>query len=96
MSYHIDLQGKIDENPRKIYQNSERKIDLNIIILPNKIRWMLFFLMICISILSNIDHGTIPAATVQIKIDLNISDTILGLFGSAVYAGTILGFYYHY
>jgi hypothetical protein len=37
------------------------------------------------------DHGTIPAATSEIKNDLNINDDILGIFGSLVYLGNLLG-----
>lgn len=82
---------KMEEDPRRIAQNSDKKVELNVILLSNKKRWILFLLMICSSMLSSIDHGTIPAATAQIRFDLEISNTILGLFGSAVYAGTILG-----
>ncbi len=37
------------------------------------------------------DHGTIPASTAEIKKDLDIGDGSLGVFGSLVYLGNILG-----
>lgn len=43
------------------------------------------------NILVNLDHGIIPAATKEIKLDLNISEIELGLLGSIVYGGLILG-----
>ena len=39
----------------------------------------------------NVDHGTVPAATEEIKKDLNINDEQLGLFGSLVYLGNMFG-----
>ena len=54
-------------------------------------RWILFFLFAIINLLMNFDHGTIPAATEQIRSFLNLSDSQLGLFGSFVFAGVIIG-----
>ncbi|EAR86984.1 MFS transporter (macronuclear) [Tetrahymena thermophila SB210] len=50
----------------------------------------LVFFIICLSnILLNIDHGVVPAATQQIKEDLNIGDSELGFLGSLVYFGIV-------
>ena len=43
------------------------------------------------NILMNIDHGTIPAATYKIITDLSINDQELGLFGSLVFVGNLIG-----
>jgi hypothetical protein len=39
----------------------------------------------------NFDHGIIPAATTALKEDLKISNVNLGLLGSLVYLGLVLG-----
>ena len=59
--------------------------------LPRLVRYTIFVLYIFLNILMNVDHGTVPAATNEIKTDLVINDEILGLFGSLVFVGTIIG-----
>ena len=59
--------------------------------LSRPIRYIIFGLYIILNILMNVDHGTIPAATSEIKNDLVINDEILGLFGSLVFVGVIIG-----
>ena len=39
----------------------------------------------------NIDHGIMPAAASTLRLDLNTSDTELGLLGSYVFLGLVLG-----
>lgn len=39
----------------------------------------------------NVDHGILPACTKEVKSDLNLDDANLGLLGSLVYAGLVLG-----
>jgi MFS family permease len=48
---------------------------------------LIFFLNVCI----NIDHGAIPAATTVLKRDLNMDNVALGIIGSLVYLGLVLG-----
>lgn len=59
--------------------------------LPKKERMKVFAVLTAMMILVNMDHGTIPAATTEIKRDMNISDTTLGAFGSLVFLGCFLG-----
>ena len=47
--------------------------------------------MVFTNLLINIDHGIIPAATVEIKGDLNLNNFDLGLLGSLVYLGLVIG-----
>jgi hypothetical protein len=54
-------------------------------------RYFMFFFIFLINLLVNMDHGTIPAATTEIMKSLDISEKILGIFGSLVYAGNIIG-----
>jgi hypothetical protein len=39
----------------------------------------------------NIDHGIIPAATTQLKEDLKMDNVDLGVLGSLVYLGLVMG-----
>ena len=41
-------------------------------------------------VLYNLDNGIVPAATEQIRTDLKIGDSEIGLFGSADYVGRII------
>ncbi|CAD8132967.1 unnamed protein product [Paramecium octaurelia] len=41
--------------------------------------------------LINFDHGIIPACTTDMKFDLGIDDIGLGLMGSSVYGGLVIG-----
>ena len=43
------------------------------------------------NVLINIDHGAIPAAVYEIKRDLGIGQTEIGLLGSLVYVGLTFG-----
>ncbi|KRX08858.1 Major facilitator superfamily domain, general substrate transporter [Pseudocohnilembus persalinus] len=52
---------------------------------------LIYAVILCTNVLVNFDHGIIPAATKQIKEDLNIDDVELGLLGSVVYAGLLGG-----
>lgn len=54
-------------------------------------RKMIFVLLFFINILINIDHGAIPAATTILKRDLSIDNVSLGIIGSLVYLGLVLG-----
>lgn len=54
-------------------------------------RYLLFSLIIGITLSVNMDHGTIPAATIEIQRDLVITEEELGLFGSLVYLGNLIG-----
>jgi predicted MFS family arabinose efflux permease len=54
-------------------------------------RWRIFVILMIINLFINMDHGTIPAATNEIKDDLNITNDTLGIFGSLVYLGSLIG-----
>jgi hypothetical protein len=61
------------------------------LILSRTTRWVLFYIFFIIQILMNMDHGTIPAATEDIRNDLKIDNKILGIFGSLVFLGNLIG-----
>jgi len=52
---------------------------------------LVFLLLWTISLLVNMDHGSVPAATGAIMEDFSLSKLQLGLLGSLVYVGLILG-----
>ena len=81
----------IEEESKQSRNLTKEKSQSNIFELNRKIRWFLFFLFAMLNLLMNFDHGTVPAATEQLKDYLNLSDSELGLFGSLVFIGVIIG-----
>jgi hypothetical protein len=51
----------------------------------------IYSILFACNLLINVDHGTIPAATVKLKTDLGIDNVALGLLGSLVFFGLTLG-----
>lgn len=43
------------------------------------------------NMLINFDHGVMPAAAIEMKRDLNLSNTEYGMLGSVVFIGLTLG-----
>lgn len=54
-------------------------------------RKIIFFLIFLINMIINFDHGMIPAATTTLKLNLNLNNFQLGIIGSLVYLGLVLG-----
>lgn len=54
-------------------------------------RKIIFLLIFFLNILINVDHGAIPAATTIMKRDLDLDNVSLGIMGSLVYFGLVLG-----
>lgn len=59
--------------------------------LSKRKRILLFFVLAMLNLIINMDHGTIPAASNEIKKDLQIDEAALGTFGSLVYFGNFVG-----
>jgi len=59
--------------------------------LPRSVRWFIFCILVLVTIMINMDHGTIPAATEEIKRSLDLGNDELGYFGSLVFFGNIIG-----
>lgn len=62
--------------------------------LSRNVRWFIFCVLVLVTIMINMDHGTIPAATEEIKFSLNLGDDDLGYFGSLVFLGNIIGIFF--
>ena len=54
-------------------------------------RKIIFFLIFIINVLINVDHGAIPAGTTELKKENNLDNVELGIIGSLVYLGLVLG-----
>lgn len=54
-------------------------------------RKIIFILIFIINILVNVDHGAIPAGTTTLKKENNLDNVELGIIGSLVYLGLVLG-----
>ena len=85
-----EKEDVIDENNNLNDQTIE-SIKSNSFIINRKIRWLIFSLFIVLNLLMNFDHGTVPAATEQLRNYLDLDDSELGLFGSLVFLGVIIG-----
>ena len=95
--------NKINEQNDKKEEKDEGDININIsekniesiksisYIINRKIRWIIFSIFIIINVFMNFFHGTVPAATEQLRSYLNLDDSDLGFFGSLVFIGVIFG-----
>ena len=91
LGYKDSYEG-LSKNPEELLVQTKTEIDgVQTIILHSKMRWMLFSLFLFMTTLVNVDHGIVPAATDDIEKDLKIGETQLGLFGSLVFLGNLIG-----
>lgn len=90
---YLDTYEEISKHQKKTRSKGDRKsLEHNReVVLSRKVRWFLFTIFIFLQILMNVDHGTFPAATDEIRTDLSINDDILGVFGSLVFLGNLVG-----
>jgi hypothetical protein len=54
---------------------------------------MVYLIMFFVNLVNNLDHGSIPAVTQDIKNDLNLNNKELGSLGSLVFFGLTIGRY---
>jgi sugar phosphate permease len=77
----------------KMAERLERKLiqaEFYKIYKPNVIT-IIFFTIFLSNVFINVDHGTLPGCSNQIKSDLEMNDFQFGLLGSIVYAGLTIG-----
>ena len=86
----INVKEKKDE-PKTADDSVIERIKTFSYVINRKVRWTIFLLFTIINLLMNFDHGTVPAATQQLRIYLELTDSELGLFGSLVFLGVIIG-----
>ena len=56
-----------------------------------KIIYAIFVLIFLSNVFINVDHGSLPGCSVEIKNDLDMNDFEFGVLGSVVYGGLTLG-----
>ena len=59
--------------------------------LERKKRVGIFVFIIIINVIANMDDGTLPAASNEIIRDIDISEEKVGLLGTLVYVGNLIG-----
>ena len=69
-----------------IVVNTNEKVNIK-----RRSRCLFFFFILTINLCVNLENGTIPAITTKIQEDLNVGEDVLGLFGSLLYVGNIIG-----
>ena len=79
--YHRSLSDSQDN----IIYDTSKKIEIS-----PKSRSFVFFLFLLSNIFISMDHGSIPASTNELRLITTMDQTI-GLFGSLVYVGNIIG-----
>jgi hypothetical protein len=84
-----------EEENHKEKKTSNISNKKNNLILSRNVRRFVFLILFLIQIMINMDHGTIPAATLEIKESFESGDDVLGLFGSLVFLGNILGIIFY-
>lgn len=56
---------------------------------------MLFGVIFLTNLMVNMDHGIFPASTEEVRKDIGIPNTELGIMGSIVYLGLVFGKHHH-
>ena len=83
--YLIEKKDEIEES-NKVQIRKEKPVRYQ-----RKTRYIVFTLFMIINLVMNMDHGVMPAVTKEMKKDLDIDPGMLGIFGSMVYFGNLLG-----
>jgi hypothetical protein len=76
--------GNINETFEEIKREEENRKSMTMCTLI----YLLFFVT---NLFANIDHGVMPAATVEMRRDLGIDSGMIGLLGGLVYLGLVAG-----
>jgi hypothetical protein len=88
---YLDSYDEIKKHKNSKSKVKQDNIKSKDVYLPRSVRWFLFVVFVILGLLMNIDHGTFPAATDEIRQDLEINDEKMGVFGSLVFFGNTLG-----
>lgn len=77
---------KIIEEKVEIEQEAPTLIHIS-----RKIRWIVFSVLCCVSILMGVDQGTLSSTTKELSVDVGMTDVQLGGLGGMIFLGTALG-----
>lgn len=72
-------------------QSGAPKEELSLSPYERKQVYIIYSNALFLNMLINLDHGIIPACTYELKRDLNIDDLFLGMLGSLVFLGLMVG-----
>lgn len=74
----------------KIEEETQQKLKEPITI-SRRIRWIIFFILISISVSTCLDQGTLSSTTSELSRDLKLNDRQLGGLGGMIFFGTAIG-----
>jgi hypothetical protein len=89
---NIKEKAILEDPKKKDFSEASEKEDKEIKITRSK-RCFLYLLFIFITLVVNMDHGVIPAATDVLGKDYDLSPFQIGLLGTFVYIGNFLGIF---
>ena len=81
----------LDSKPKKIMEEKEKENPSLPITLSRKMRWIVFALLIYISIVMELDQGVLSSTTDSLSKDMELNDNQLGGLGSMIFLGKALG-----
>lgn len=87
----IKQKEKLPQNEQPLITNTTAEMSYPKITLSRSLRWLIFCIFATITVSSSLDGGIIPAKTSDLIKDLNINNTLFGLFGSIDYFGRLFG-----
>lgn len=85
------MQEKNDTSINKNDINVEIEDKSEELTLPRGKRCWVFVFFVAMNIVCNMDNGFFPPATQELRRDFKMDDSILGIFGSVVYLGNLIG-----
>lgn len=88
---HAESQSQANqtqEEETNLLESNKNQTPESQIYISKTMRYSLYVLLILCSVIVNLDHGTIPAATREIRRDFDVNIRTVGFFGSMTYLGT--------
>jgi len=83
---HAEDRGALDEG----FQQAQTALEGHEAVVTGGTK-LLFGVIFVTNFMINLDHGILPAATEQVRDDLGLSNLNLGILGSLVYLGLVIG-----
>jgi len=94
---NIDKKSETSEDSKKFISEAAEKLEHKLIEkefykhYSHKVIYMLFVLIFLSNVFINVDHGSLPGCSTEIKADLFMNNFEFGMLGSVVYGGLTLG-----
>lgn len=84
MNTSLQQDNQVNETQEEIKREEENRKNMTLV-------FLVYLLMFTTNLFANVDHGVMPAATVEIKRDLGIENAMIGVMGGLVYLGLVAG-----